>query len=915
MGEGLVGDRARAGHDVVSARLRRLLAGALGPFRRRHFERELADELQATLDALVAEEVAEGVPLEEARRRAGVALGGVEQVKEEVRAARAGAQIELFAQDARFALRSLRRSPGYAAAALLTLALGIGGAASVFSVVRAVSRPPAYPQAERLVHLWATWPGGAGNFGYPDFRALVDGNRSFEKIAAYETWGSVALTGRERPEMLRPSFVTADYFELLGGRALAGRLFGGEENGLVAGGAVTVISHDAWRSRFGGDPAIVGRALSLNGRPYTVVGVMAPEFRDLGQAEHGVPAPDLWLPAAAAPQLIGQPPLTDPYSIYWGEARLRPGVTLDEARRNLAEVAAARAAAEPTARARHGLELQSLRERLAGPVSRPAYLLFGGATFILLLGCVNLASASLLRLERRRAEIALRSALGASSARLVRQLLVEAALLAAAGALAGTALAIGLTRLFGNWVRGNVAALVVPRVDVWVLLCALGLALGTMALFGVLPALVGRRVDLRAALASGGTRGATAGPSRLRRAMAVVQVALATVLLVGAGLMGRSLARLLGQPMGYDTAELLTLRIDLSGDRYADGPARARFASLFEETVRTLPGVRSVSLWGPSMLGKATWVVSVFPAERAPSGPNDFVQAFRHSVNPGALANLGLPLRSGRELARSDVAGAPLVAVISETLARQLWPGEDAVGKRLRRVDPALAPITVVGVAGDAQHRDRYSLGDVAAGIGPCGVGPQRDIYLPFAQRPNPSLTAAVRFSGDNAALGAAIAGAVARLDRDLPVSDVALLDHRLARQASAPAAIASLFAAFATFAAFLAALGLYGVIAQSVEMRARELGIRLALGAGAGALVRREVRAGSAFAGLGAALGVLGAIACVRFLDALLFGVSARDPWTFGGVVVFLVALAAVTAFVPARGVIRRGALLALRE
>jgi putative ABC transport system permease protein len=386
-------------------------------------------------------------------------------------------------------------------------------------------------------------------------------------------------------------------------------------------------------------------------------------------------------------------------------------------------------------------------------------------------------------------------------------------------------------------------------------------------------------------------------------------------LLVAAGLMGRSLARLLAQPMGYATADLLTLRIDLSGERYADGPARARFAGAFEESVRALPGVRSVTLWGPSMLGNATWVVSVFPEGRAPAGPDDFVQTFRHSVNPGALANLGLPLRSGRELARSDAAGAPLVAVVSATLARDLWPGEDAVGKRLRRVDPALPPITVVGVAGDAQHRDRYSLGDVAAGIGPCGVGPQRDIYFPFAQRPNPSLTAAVRFSGDDGALGVAIARAVARLDPNLPVSDLALLDRRLVRQASAPAAMAALFVAFAVFAAFLAALGLYGVIAQSIEMRAREIGIRLALGARAGALVRREVRVGSAFACAGVALGVLAAGALARFLEALLFGVSARDPWTFAGAVGFLVALAAVTAYVPARLVVRRGAMLALRE
>ncbi len=883
-------------------------------FRGRRFEAELDRELASAVEELTGEGLATGLSPEEARRRALLALGGVEQVKEAVRAERGGVALERLAHDARFALRALRRAPAYATAALLTLGLGIGGATAVFSVVRAVLRAPAYPGAERLVHIWATWPGGSGNLGYPDFRALAEHARAFESVAAYESWGGVSLIRDGRAVRLATSFVSTDYLPMLGAAVERGRGFAAEENAMASGRAVAILSHACWQRDFGGDESVLGSVIRLNRAPYTVIGVLSPSFRDLGQAESGTVAPDVWLPAASAPALLGQAPLTDAYSIYWAVARLRPGVSLTEARADLERIAAARAHEDPVARARHGLALQPLRERLAGPATRPAWLLFGAATLILLLGCVNLASASLVRLERRRAELAVRSALGASTGRLVQQLVVEAGVLALSGAVTGLALATLLTRWLGAWVQAHVAALVEQRVDGGVLLCAATLAVGTMALFGVVPALAFRSTELRAALARGGSRSASAGPSRLRRGMAVVQVALAATLLVGAGLMGRSLTRLLGQGMGYDTADLLTLRIDLSGERYADGAARIRFADGLESELGTVPGARSVTLWGPSMLANATWVVSVFPEERVPGGPEAFVQAFRHSVNAGALGHLGIPLRAGRELLASDRATAPLVAVISESLAKELWPGEVAVGKRLRRVDPALPPIEVVGVAADAQHRDRYSLDDLAAGIGPCGLGPQRDVYLPYAQRPNPSLTLAVRFSGEAAGMEQAVKRAVAHLDADVAVSDVMLLDQRLRRQESAPAAITLLFAAFATFAGFLAALGLYGVVAQSLELRTRELGIRLALGAQAGRLVRREVASGLGLAAGGAVLGIAGGLILGRFMSALLFGVGAADPATLCGVTGALLGLAAATTYWPARRVIRRGALRALR-
>jgi hypothetical protein len=315
------------------------------------------------------------------------------------------------------------------------------------------------------------------------------------------------------------------------------------------------------------------------------------------------------------------------------------------------------------------------------------------------------------------------------------------------------------------------------------------------------------------------------------------------------------------------------------------------------------------------MLGNATWVMSVFPREREPRGPQDFLQVFRHSVNPGALANLGIPLLSGREFDDHDTAETSLVAIVSESVARQFWPGENGVGQQLRRPDPSQPAITVVGVAADAQHRNRYSLDDLAAGIGPCGIGPQRDVYLAYAQRANPSLTAALRITGEPGTLFPAVEGAVAAVDPDLPLTDVAMLADRLAAQEGAPTAIALLFAGFAAFALLLTALGLYGVVAQSVDQRAREIGIRITLGARPADILRRFVGGGAALALAGAALGAIGALGLVRLMASLLFGVDPYDPVTFVTVATALLMMALVASFIPSHRVLKRGPMQALRE
>ena len=515
---------------------------------RARLERDLDEELEDLVAELTAEHVARGVEPSEARRLACLEVGGVEQVKESVRAAQAWSGLASVWRDARFGLRSLRRTPLFAAVATLTLALGIGGTTAFFSVVRTVLVAPLpYPHEDRLVHIWARWTGGSGNVSFPDFVAIGEQNRSFDGLAAYEPWGGVTLTGVERPESLEPNFVTGEYLRLLGARPAIGRLFTTTETAGTSFEPAVILSHGFWQRRFAGDGAILGQPLALNGSPFTVVGVLEPGHRDLALAEGGT-APDVWLPAGAAPLLLQQAPLTESHRIYWVLGRLREGVTIEQARDNLDQVAARMARERPTTHAGYGLSVQPLRERVNAPLGRPAVLAFGGAALILLLGCTNLAASLIVRMDRRRAEMAVRSALGASARRLLRQLVVEALALAALGGGLGLLIAVVLTGSISSWIERHLTGLVAVDVSGWAVLCALVLSTATALVFGLWPALEGRRVDLRRALGSGDR---AAHSNRLAgRILVVGQVALAAVLLISAALMARSFGRLSAGEVG-----------------------------------------------------------------------------------------------------------------------------------------------------------------------------------------------------------------------------------------------------------------------------------------------------------------------------------------------------------------------------
>jgi putative ABC transport system permease protein len=886
-------------------------------FRHSAVERDLDDELEGFVEERAAELARTGVPAAEALRRARRELGGGDLVKENVRDGRAGETLLSWLADARLALRLARRAPLATALVVATLALGIGGATALFGVVAAVTvRPLPFPAADRLVHVWGTWPGGSGNVSFPDYRAIREGAPALEAVAAYEPWGGVAATDSTPPQALQPSFVTGEYLAMLGARPALGSGFAGVAADGTRPQRVALVSHAFWQRRWGGDPRTVGATLELNGQPFTVTGVLPSGFRDLGLAEQG-PAVDVWLPVGNAETLLGQPPLDDHFRIYWVLGRLRPGATVEQAREQLEAVAARMAREHPDSHHGYGLAVQELRERLHGPVVRPATLLLAGAALLLVIACANLAGTLGSRFARRRPEMAVRAALGAGTRRLLRQLLVETALLAAFGGLAGCLVAWGLVRLLGNWIATNLAAFVDVRLDGTALGFAAAATAAACAALAVAPALEGRRAGLAPTLRAGGRGGGLPGAGGSARGLVLVQVALATVLLVGAGLMARTLERLQRRDVGYPTAGIITFQLELTGPAYVEREARVALAGRLEEAFDGLPGVRSATLLGPSRLAHSTWILRGRPTERAGARAEDFLMMFRHSVDPGALGQLGVPLLAGRELDGRDHATAPPVAVVSASVAAELWPGIDPIGRQLMRPDAELPPITVVGVAADVMHRHRYSLDDVASGLPVSASAPQRDIYMPYAQRPNTTMTWALRLdegSGRSDDVLAAVRSTVAAADPDLPILGATLLDERLAAQEGAPGAVASLLAAFAAFAVLLAAIGVYGVVSQALERRTREVAVRLALGADPRQVLLATVAAGTAPAAVGAALGVLASVAVAPALAAFLVGVGGRDPLTLAVVPLALLAVAAVAAWVPTRRLLAGEPLRALR-
>ncbi|HYU30833.1 MAG TPA: ABC transporter permease [Thermoanaerobaculia bacterium] len=790
-------------------------------------------------------------------------------------------------------MRDLLRHPGHAAAAILTLALGIGATTAIFSVVDAVLlRPLPFPAPERLADVLAVRPARGEErvaITPADFLAWRAQSSSFEHLGAYVSFGTLDWTGGEEPLRLSRHLVSVGLLEALGVRPAAGRLFAPEEY-RPGRDRVVLLSHRLWRERFGGSPSVAGRSITLGGEAYQVAGVLPADFRIRGGA------PDLLIPLVFGPEAG-----TDRESAYLGAiGRLKPGITPERAGRELDAIRARLETDLPEAERGVRASVVPLREAFAGPV-RPALLvLFGAVLFVLLIACANVASLQLVRAAAREPEIVLRAALGADRRRLVRQLLAESLALAVPGGIAGVALAGLALRLLpdarGVYLPTDVEIAIDPRV----LGFSLGLSLLTGLVSGLVPAFRAARPDLRAALRAG-TRD-DGGRTRWLDAFAVSEIALALLLLVGAGLMVHSFVRLLGVDPGFAAENVLTLEIELPAARYAEPERIAAFYAQLLERISHLPGVVAAGAVR-QLPPDSSW--SFQPVLEGQEKPSEEASAAWDLATPDAFAALGTPILHGRPFDARDRPDTPLVAVIDEAAARRFFPGVDPLGRRVRFNGQWHE---IVGVAKEQRRPGASAEGEPV-------------FWFAAAQLPVPadylrSMGIAVRTGKDPLALAAAVRRELRALDGDLPAGELQTLEHRLAGSVFYARSHFNtvLLLLFGGLGLALAMIGIYGVVSYGAGRRTREIGIRMALGALRSDVVRLVLRHGLALTGIGLVLGLCGAVALARVLASLLYGIGALDPLTLGAVVLTLTAVATLASWIPAHRASRLDPLVAIR-
>ncbi|HWS52486.1 MAG TPA: ABC transporter permease [Pyrinomonadaceae bacterium] len=875
------------GFNVLKSRLRAL-------FGRESVLRDIDEELRAHVEMEEAANLARGMTPAEARRAALRSFGNLGSIRDAAYEIRGGGMLETLWQDLRYGVRALAKHRGFAAVAVVTLALGIGANSTIFSFANGVLlRPLPYRQPERLVMLDETAPKrGTLSMGvsFPNFLDWRAQNRVFEEIAAYQP-GSYALVGGGEPEQIRGARVSAGLFEVLGVAPVTGRTILSEED-RPGGETVVILGHGLWERRFGADPRVVGRSVSLNNRPHTVVGVMPPGFRFPEVA-------DLWVPLALDTQRWTR---TD-HGLS-AVARLKDGVTLEQAQAEMGAVARRIEEQNPVTNEGMGVTVTDLRAGLVGDYRQSLLILLGVVGFVLLIACVNVANLLLARASTRRKEISIRAALGASRRRIFRQLITESLVLSALGGALGLALAVwGLKLLLASvpvefpfWMQFGLDGRVVGFTAVVTLL--------TGALFGAAPALQASKVDLNETLKEGGRSAAAgAGQGRLRSLLVVVEVALSLVLLVGAGLMMRSFLRLQQVDVGLDPRGVLTMGVSLPSAKYPEPEKQSAFFAQLVERLGRLPGVREAGAVSNLPLSGSRWGRSLTVEGRPVVGVGQAPSINHCVVTPGYFRAMGIPLLAGRDLAETDSKDAPKVTVIDERLAREYWPGESALGKRVRFGPPeANEPWhTVVGVVGEVRHERM----DAAT---------RMSVYLPYRQIPLRGMTLAARAEGDPLGLAAAAREQVRALDPDQPVTSVRTMEEVISRAVWQPRLHAILFGVFAAVALALATVGIYGVMSYAVTQRTHEIGVRVALGARPRDILRMVVRQGLALTLVGVAVGAAAAFALTRVMASLLFEVSAADPATFAANVVLLTLVSLLACYVPARRATRVDPITALR-
>jgi putative ABC transport system permease protein len=803
----------------------------------------------------------------------------------------------------RYALRSLLRQPGFTFVAVLTLALGIGASTAIFSVVDAVVlRPLPYPDADRVVTVMERAPKfpnpiSLSVLNFPDVR---NQSRSFESVGAARNL-TMNLTGSDEPIRVNAKMITADMLEILRVPPILGRNFTREED--RAGAApVAIISYGLWQSRFGGSPGVLGRALQLDGVPATIVGVLPARFRLFQPADVYVP---MW------PWLSGQPPDRTWHPGLLGIARLKPGVELDRAQRELDDISARLQKAYPDSNLDVRFVAMPALTLMVQGVRTALLVLLGAVAGVLLIACLNVAGLLLARGLARKRELAVRAALGATRATIVRHVLLESLLLALAGGVAGMMLASFLVPALVELVGTSLPRADGVAIDARVMAFTFALSVLTALLFGTLPALASTRVDIRDALAEGG-RGAAGGrwQSRTRRILVAAEIALTVMLLIAAGLLMRSFVRLQQVSPGFTTEHLLVAEIPLSPKSYATNEVRTNTVERLLERARSLPGASEAAVTTLLPLSGPGSALHFNIQGRPPKSARDWILANFRAVSRSYFPTLGIPIRRGRAFTPIDRQGAPTVVVVNEAFVRQFFPNVDPLGKRIAlgtEYDGSLPWLEIVGVVGNVLQAP-----DAEA---------KSEMYVPYEQYPDPfftrmyqNITLVVRSSADPEMLAPALRQVVREIDRHQPVVNVRTMDDVVAGAVAQPRFRTTLLTLFAVIALVLAAVGIYGLLAHAVVQRQQEFGVRLALGASPSQVLRMVIREALTLAVVGLLAGLVCAFFAVRVLSSVLFAVTPSDPLAWLLAAGTLVATTVVASWIPARRAVRVDPVEALR-
>lgn len=869
---------------------------------------DVDEELRVHFEHLIESNLAAGMSSEEAHRSAAIAFGGVEQTREACREQAPGRFMDTLLNDTRFSLRMVRKSPGFAAVAIMTLALGIGANTAIFTVIRTVLlKPLQYPNPDRLVRLVLTVPHrnvADQAFNEVRFEEMRASTQSFTELAAFGPLESFTLSGSGDPEVVSVARVSANFLNILGTRPIQGRSFLPEED-KPGGGAVVMISSELWRRRFNGDAKVIGKSVTIDDVPYTIIGVLPTGF--------AFPAPDVDMWVTRPSEWSALPPgAWRTVGLLKGFARLKPHVTPARARSEMEVLQRHYAAAHPNpndADPRVTMGVVPLKDQMVGDVRLMLWILFGAVGFLLLIACANVASLSLARAATRAREFAVRAALGASHGRLLSQLLAESLILAAAGGLGGLLLA--------KWSLHSIVrieALHMPRVseirlDSTVFGFTLILSIATAVLFGLLPSLSVSRADVSDILRDNVGRGRVAWKLFGSRGLLVTgQIALSTVLLIGAVLLLRSFSRLHSVEPGFRPSNLLTVRLTLPTARYNTDAMKKTFFQELMERLATIPGVRGASA-ALSLPTKKAIYTNIMKVEgvRLPDEDYGLLDIQLQSVTPDYFQTLGIPLRSGREFTEQDnTLGAPPVVILNESLARLLWPdyphSSDPIGRHIwEGADRAAGELQIVGIVGDV-HESGLT------------TRPRPEFYVPFAVHPPQRAYLALRTQGDPLSLAGAVRDQVLAVDNDEAVSDVHTMEDVIEDSVGQQRLTMLLVSTFASLALLLVIVGIFGLVAYSVSRRTHEVGIRRALGAQPADILRLVLGETLALTVIGIVIGLLGAFALSHVLRRFLFQISATDPVTLTGVALLFAIVALGASFIPSERAARGDPMAALR-